>query len=222
MTDDLVFAGRQEAGIILGDALVEKRLSLKDPLVLGIPRGGLPVGFSIAKLLKCPLDAIVLRKLPLPGNPEAGFGAVTLDKTVVFNQPLIEQQFLSEGDIKKIVEKVYKEVLRRNKVFRGSKEFPELTGRTVIITDDGLATGFTMLAAIDYCRKKRARDIIVAVPVAHVEAYQMIKKSADFLVSLHVSEQAYFGVASFYETFPEMTDQEVLFFLENQDWIKKE
>lgn len=211
-----IFNNRPEAGDILGQRLWALKFKLKDPIVLGIPRGGVPIGFSIAKALNYPLDTIVLRKLPIPDNPEAGFGAVTLDKISILNENLLSQINLSPFQIDKIINNVYKEVLRRNRVYRHNRPFPLLKRRSVILTDDGLATGYTMLAAIKFVREKQAQEIIVAVPVAHREAYELVKKETDKILVLHISDLAYFAVASFYNDFPDMSDEEVVSYLERQ------
>lgn len=210
----LIFSDRQEAGDILAKRLLALKSKLKNPIVLGIPRGGVPIGFLIAKALECPLDTIVLRKLPIPYNPEAGFGAVTLDKIAIFNERLLSQINLSQIQINRIIDDVYKEVLRRNRVYRRNKPFPELNGRSVILSDDGLATGYTMLAAVEFTKRKGALEIIVAVPVAHREAYNIVRKEADEVIVLHISDFPYFAVASFYREFPDMGDEEVFSYLE--------
>ncbi|MGE5307884.1 MAG: phosphoribosyltransferase [Deltaproteobacteria bacterium] len=212
-TEKTVFASRLQAGELLAEKIAQERAKLADPIVLGIPRGGVPVGSAVSQKLGCPLDVIVLRKLPIPQNPEAGFGAVTLDRTVVLNEDLLSQLFLTKEEISSVVDEVYAEVRRRDEVFRKGKLFPSLTGRSVIITDDGLATGYTMLAAIDFCRRKLPTDVIAAVPVCHEAAYEMVKKRADQVFTLQISRSPVFAVASFYEQFPEMTDQEVVAYL---------
>lgn len=184
-----------------------------DPIVLGIPRGGVAVGYRIREALKAPLDAIVLRKLPVPDNPEVGFGAVTLDKTVIFNEPLLVSLQLTRAEIDIIVDTVYKEVLRRNNAYRKQKVFPSLEKRSVILTDDGLATGVTMLAAVRFVKNKKPKEIIVAVPVAHKQAYTIVRNEANKVVVLHISDLPYFAVASFYDEFPEMSDKQVISFL---------
>lgn len=211
-----IFRDRQEAGNILVKKLLPLKPELADGIVLGIPRGGVPIGFLVAKELECPLDIIVLRKLPIPDNPEAGFGAVTLDKIPILNETLLSQINLSQRQINRIVDGVYEEVLRRNRVYRHNKPFPSLNGRSVILTDDGLATGYTMLAAVEFAKRKNAAQIIVAVPVAHREAYNIVKKEADEVVVLHISDFPYFAVASFYKEFSDMSDEEVVSYLERE------
>ena len=208
-----LFSAREEAGNILGEKLSVFKTHFTNPIVLGIPRGGLSIGYCISKVLKAPLDAIVLRKLPIPDNPEAGFGAVTVDKTVIFNEAMLAQLNLEQAQINKIIDTVYKEVLRRNKMYCRDRPFPSLIGRSVVVADDGLATGFTVLAAVRFIRKNKPREIIVAVPVAHREAYNLVKREADRVVVLHISDLSYFAVASFYDEFSEMSDEEARNFL---------
>jgi putative phosphoribosyl transferase len=209
----IIFRDREDAGARLAQRLHEMKPGLRDALVLGIPRGGVPIGFHIAKILNAPLDILVLRKLPIPDDPEAGFGAVTLDKIPLFNVSLLEKISLSEREISEIVSEVAKEVDRRNKRYRGKKPFPVIEGRSVILADDGLASGFTMLAAIRFVREHKARDVVVAVPVAHEEAFRLIEKKSDKIIVLHISTETFFAVASFYREFPDMKDEEVVAFL---------
>jgi len=210
----MLFDDRPSAGKLLAERLSILKQTLKDPIVLGIPRGGIPVGDAVAKALNAPLDVLVLRKLPIPDNPEAGFGAVTLDKIPIFNEPLLSQLDLTKARINKIVDTVHKEVQRRNKLYRKDRAVPVLKGRSVILVDDGLASGFTMLAAVRFARSEKAREVIVAVPVAHHEAYRMIEKEADKVIVLHISREPYFAVASFYGEFPDVEDSEVIAYLE--------
>lgn len=210
----VIFQNREEAGKVLALEFQKLKPQPQNPLVLGIPRGGIPVGYYVAKSQRAPLDTIVLRKLPLPDNPEAGFGAVTIDKTTVFNDILLSRLNLTSYQKGRIVDRVYKEVVRRDKVYRKGLPFPFLENRSVILTDDGLASGFTMLAAIQFARKKNAAKIIVAVPVAHREAFDIVNNEADAAVVLHISGLPYFAVASFYKEFPDMTDEEVVAYLE--------
>ncbi len=214
--EPVMFKNRVEAGERLAEKMSSLKGKLFEPIVLGIPRGGVPVGSAVSTMLNCDLDVIVLRKLPIPRHPEAGFGAVTLDRTVVLNKPLLSELYMSECDLRKVIDRVYGEVQRREESFRKGKLFPMLAGRSVVITDDGLASGYTMLAAVQFVRRKVPADIIVAVPVCHNEAYALIKTRADKVFTLHVSREPVFAVASFYEQFPDMTDEEVSYYLENK------
>lgn len=207
------FSSRKEAGVVLSQKFLPLKDKLRDPIVFGIPRGGVSIGFQVAKALDCSLDTIVLRKLPLPEDPEAGFGAVTLDRTTILNERILSQVNLSSHFIERIIDNVYKEVLRRNRVYRKDKTFPDLNERSVILTDDGLATGYTMLAAIKFVKEKGTQEIIVGVPVAHREAYNLVKQQVDKVIALHISDLPFFAVASFYREFPDMSDQEVVSYL---------
>lgn len=202
------FLNRLQAGELLAEEL--ERRSLKDPTVLGIPRGGVPIAAAIAKRLSCPIEVVVLRKLPLPWSPEAGFGAVTLDRTLILNEPMVKSLGLRREEIERIAQEVYQEVLRRDRIYRGERPFPDLCGRTAILCDDGLATGYTMLAAVEFVRKKGPVRIVVASPVASETAVKVLAPHVDELVLLHVSCALRFAVADFYEDFSEMGDEEVV------------
>jgi predicted phosphoribosyltransferase len=217
----MLFQDRLQAGDKLAQRLRELKIPLQDPIILGIPRGGVPVGERVAETLGAPLDTIVLRKLPIPASPEAGFGVVTMDKTTIFNEEMLSHIYLSDKAIQEIVDEVYAEVLRRNRVYRKGRTFPSLDGRSVILTDDGLATGFTMLGAVRFAKKRKAGQTIAAVPVAHRGAYDLVRDECDQTVVLHISDQPYFAVASFYDQFPDMRDEEVVSYLEKKSTGKK-
>jgi putative phosphoribosyl transferase len=206
----ILFEDRFDAGNKLTEEIISLEYEFRNPLVLGIPRGGLAVGYPLAKKLKCPLEPVMLRKLPIPFNQEMGFGTVDLDKKVILNEELIKKGYVSEKVIQPIVEEVYREVLRRDKAYRGNRPFPELKNRSVLIADDGLATGFTMLAAVRFARKREAEEIVVTVPVAHHESYHLVKKEVDDIICLNISRGFSFAVASFYMSFPDMNDAEVI------------
>jgi putative phosphoribosyl transferase len=206
----VLFEDRFDAGRKLAGLLRRKDHRFKDPIVLGIPRGGIPVGAVVAGELGCELDTIVLRKISIPQDPEAGFGAVTLDKTVILNQELLEYVKITKEQMDKEIEEVYQEVLRRDAVYRGKKPFPDLKDRSVILIDDGLASGYTMLAAVKFCGNKNPERIVVAVPVASDSAAELIGKEVDEFVVLHTSHSFYFAVASFYENFEDMEDKEIV------------
>jgi Predicted phosphoribosyltransferases len=212
----ILFEDRLDAGGKLANQMIQLKPGLKAPLVIGIPRGGIPVGYSIARALNAGLDFIVLRKLPIPGNPEAGFGAVTLGKVAIFNRQILPQLDLSPEKISSITDGVYDEVLRRDKVFRRGQGAPDLKDRSVIITDDGLASGYTMLAAVNYVRKQGVAKVIAAVPVAHENAYALIERAVDDIIAYHISRTPVFAVASFYRRFPDLSDKEVINYLDKR------
>ena len=200
-----MFYDRNQAGEILAEEL--KRF--KKALVLAIPRGGVPVGFAIAKRLRLKLAVVAVRKLPIPWDPEAGFGAITADGTLVLNRRLVKQLGLQRAEIEEIARRVLKEVKRRERVYG---RIPPVKGKTVILVDDGLASGYTMLAALKYVKKLGAGRTLIAAPVSSLSAYRLLKRHSPILC-LHVSREPLFAVASFYHHFPELTDEEVLSYL---------
>lgn len=212
--NEIFFENRIDAGEKLAKEIIQQEPELENPIVLGIPRGGVPIGYVLTKKLGGELDTIVLRKIPIPQDPEAGYGAVTLDKTVILNKELLSYIHLTKEEMEDGIEKVYQEVLRRNKVYRKGKPFPNLKERSVILTDDGLASGYTMLAAVEFCKKKKPKQIIVAVPVASDSAAELIEPEVDRFILLHKSYSMYFAVASFYERFEDLKDKEVVEILE--------
>ncbi|MFQ6050950.1 MAG: phosphoribosyltransferase [Candidatus Hydrothermarchaeota archaeon] len=209
----MIFKDREEAGKILGEKLAEYK---EDAIVLAIPRGGVPVAYRISKKINAPLDVVVVRKIPIPSDPEAGFGAVTADGTIVLNEPLVSYLRLEPREIEFLARKVMMEVSRRIKKYRKEKPFPEITGKNVIVVDDGLASGFTMLAALKYLKKFNPRKIIIAVPTASARAIEVVEPEADEIVNLISDDRPFFAVASFYESFPDLTDEEVIEYLEKK------
>jgi putative phosphoribosyl transferase len=205
-----LFRDRDHAGQILAGQVLGLRSKLEEPVILGIARGGIPVGYPIARALGSPLDVLVLRKLPLPQNDQMGFGAVTLDRKVILNPDVVQRFSIRKEEINRIADAVYDEVRRRNELYREGRGFPSVAHRSVIITDDGLATGYTVLAAVRSIREKEPKEIIVAVPVAALNAYRLVERETDGMVCIHVSTAFSFAVASFYETFPDLRDSEVI------------
>ena len=203
----MIFRDRREAGKMLAERLESFRG--QSPLVLAIPRGGVPVGCEISKALHAPFDLIIPRKLPIPYNTEAGFGAVTPDGTVVLNDELVRQLGLSKAEIDSIVMTVLDEVQRRVKAYRPGPSI-DPKGKTVIITDDGLASGYTMIAAVRDVRKKSPKKVIVAVPCSPRSSVERLQEEADEVISLAIQEYGSFAVASYYEEFPDLSDGQVL------------
>jgi putative phosphoribosyl transferase len=200
----MIFRDRSDAGKKLSEHLPQR-----DAIVLAIPRGGVPVGYEVAKKLGAPLDLIMPRKLPIPSEPEAGFGAVAPDGTVVLNEGLVGYLGLSPAEIENIVGDVLKEVRRRVREYRGNKPLPDLKGKNVIVVDDGLASGYTMIAAVRAIRKERPKKIVVAVPCSPESSLERLEKEADQVVCLAVQRYGPFAVASYYERFPDLSDDEV-------------
>ena len=206
-----VFRDRIHAGELLARKL---KFYIKDikgaSIVLAIPSGGVPVGNAIAKELGVPLDLIIVRKLPIPYNTEAGFGSVSWDGEVKLNDKLVSGLQLSGEEIGKAIDKVKRELDKRMELFRDNRPFPELKGMTVIIVDDGLASGYTILAAISSVKKHYPSKIIVAIPTASKNAIDLVSPYVDEVFCLNIRETTIFAVADAYQEWHDLTEQEVL------------
>lgn len=202
-----VFRDRFHAGKLLAEKLQEYS-QLKNVIVLAIPAGGVPVGYVIAKELDIPIDMVIVRKAQIPWNTEAGFGAVTWDGVTVLNELLIDQLGLTEEDIEESIYETKKNIEKRLRKFRGNKPLPELEDKAIILVDDGLATGFTMLAAVMSLRKNLPKKIIVAIPTASLGAIDLLRSEVDEIVCLNIRSGS-FAVADAYENWYDLTDEEV-------------
>lgn len=202
-----VFANRVEAGRELGQALVRFRDSPK-LLVLGLPRGGVPVGFEVAESIGAPLDVLVVRKLGMPGQPELAMGAIASGGAKVINEDVV--RWLSEADevIEDVARKETEEVRRRELAYRGDRPPFDAHAATVILVDDGIATGATMRAAVRAVRQLEPAKLIVATPTAAVQACAMLEQEADEVVCLDTPEP-FVAVGCWYREFPQTSDEEV-------------
>lgn len=200
-----MFYDRQEAGEKLAQALKKYRED-KEAIVLAIPRGGVLVAKEVAKILNLSLDLIIVRKLPMPDEPEAGIGAIS-ETNVIIWQP--QAKFYSNELVEKILKEQQQEVKKRIQILRKGRALPDLKGKIVILIDDGLAMGSTMAAAIETVYGKAAKRVIVAVPVAGEETVEKIKKLADEIICLFVPKPFY-AVAQAYENWYDVSDQEVI------------
>jgi putative phosphoribosyl transferase len=201
--DSVPFRNRMEAGFILAQEL--KRFVHDRPVVVGIPRGGVVVAAQVAMELDCELDIILSRKLGAPGNPEFAMGAVTEDGTVFINErafPEIDEQ---DPYVQQEREQQMSEIERRRSMFRVIRPKVSFTGRTVILVDDGIATGSTMEAALWSARNERPKLLIAALPVSPAESLDKLTADADFVLCVRVSEQ-FSAVGQFYEEFPQIPD----------------
>ncbi len=209
-----IFIDRNDSGNTLGLMLKPEYDHVEDGLILAVPAGGVPVGMKVREVLGLPIDLVIVRKLKIPGNPEAGFGAMTLDGTVFFNEPLLAELRLSSEDIEAEKNRVSRELEKRNTVFRKGRPFPNLTGKRVILVDDGLASGFTMLASVDMVKKANARETIVAVPTAPHRSIERIQSEADKIYCANIRTTPYFAVAEAYRDWYDLTEIEVMDLLE--------
>ena len=203
-----IFRDRTDAGAKLAGRLQEYRGN--ETCVFAIPRGGVPVSMEVAKDLGIHLDIVVSRKITIPYNPEAGYGAVTEDGTTFLNKQLVESLGLTEQQIWHQVEGVHKEIKRRSTLYRSKLQATQATIKTAIIIDDGLASGYTALAAVKSIRKRNIHRIVVASPVVSGAAYELIRPKVDDLVYLVISHTYPFAVASFYQNWYDLSEDEVI------------
>ncbi len=203
----VLFADRPDAGRRLAEAL--RPLSQSDPVVLGLPRGGVPVAFRVAQELGAPLDVIVVRKLGVPSHPELGFGAIGEGGVRIISDDIVRRAGVSDSDIAAVQEAEESELRRRAREFRGDRPRVPLDGRTVVVVDDGIATGATALAACAVARAQGAAHVVLAVPVAPPSAAARLRKEADELVCLS-SPAAFSAVGEWYRDFGQTPDEEVV------------
>lgn len=203
----MLFKSRQEAGTKLAEKLTHFK-GKKNLIILAIPRGGLTVGKQISLVLKCPLDVIVTKKIGAPGNSELAIGAVGTIGEPVVNEELASRVGASEDYLRKEIVNRKKEVERRIKEYRKDKKPLKLKNKTVILTDDGIATGATMRAAVEVARQQEPKRIVVAIPVTAHDSLKELEELADEVVYLDAPKM-FFAVGQFYKNFPQITDEEV-------------
>lgn len=209
---DRVHAGRQLAAKLTSYA------NRDDLIVLGLPRGGVTVAFEVARRLNVPLDVYVVRKLGVPGQREFAMGAIANGGVRIMNEQVVEALNISPEMIDKIVAEEMIELERREMVYRGHHHVPVLDGKTVILVDDGIATGSTIRAAIIAIRKQHPARLIVAVPTAALSSFHEIQEEVDEMIALMKPEDFY-AVGRWYEDFSEVTDAEVnLLLKESRRW----
>ena len=208
-----MFRDRIEAGLLLAEKL---RKYQNDPgVILAVPRGGVPVAYAVARELGFPLEVILSKKIGHPMNPEYAIGAASLTDYIVVPHDDISQEYI-DSEVVKIRRKLKEMYVK----FMGNKEPEDLRGKTVIVIDDGVATGNTLLGTVDMLRKSHPAKIIIAVPVAPASAVSKLNKEVDDVVVVWVPE-SFYGVGSFYENFEQVTDEEVIFYLNKLKESKK-
>lgn len=211
-----MFINRMDAALKLAKAL--EKYKDKNAIVLGIPRGGAETAYYVAIYLHAELSLLVSRKLGHPANPEYAFGALAEDGSIYVNP--MASQGLSDEIINTVVEEQKKEIERRIKLLRKEKPLPELGGRTVILVDDGIATGATLFAAIELCKNRNAGKIVVAAPVSGYSMEETLAKKVDEVIILEIPA-GFFAVSQAYETFYNLTDADALGFMERWEKEKK-
>lgn len=203
----MIFKNRTEAGRLLAGELTEYA-GHDDVIVLGLPRGGVPVAYEVAKHLYAPLDVVVVRKLGVPGYEELAMGAIASGGVRVMNDAVVRSLGVSPDDIEKTAAAQLKELHRRELAYRGHHGTPEIEDRTVLLVDDGIATGSTIRAAVQALRQQNPKQIIITVPTASVDSRAMLEPMVDDFVALMVPDD-FRAVGQWYEDFTQTTDAEV-------------
>ena len=204
-----VFKNRFHAGEILSE-IIRKNVKLEDAILFAIPAGGVPVAYEISKRLRLPIDLAVVRKIQIPWNPEAGFGAISWDGEIVLNEELVRLLGLSREEVQESIQRTKNIVLERFRMFRRGKSIPDLRGKIVIIVDDGIASGYTMLVALRSLKKRSPKKIIIAAPTASTNAIETLKEEADYIICPNIRGGATFAVADAYREWCDLTEEEVI------------
>ena len=203
-----VFRDRAHAGKILAGMLDSYGNS--NAIVLGIPAGGLPVAAVISQNLHLLFDILVVSKITLPWNSESGYGAVAFDGTVRLNEQLLPRLGLNKEEIQQDIRKTFYKVTNRAKSLRGEKAFPDLSKRSVILVDDGCASGFTLMVGIEALRKTGAHHIIVAVPTGHWDSIQVMAQQVEAVYCANIRQGWSFAVSDAYEKWSDVSDEELI------------
>ncbi|MFF7727026.1 phosphoribosyltransferase [Streptomyces sp. NPDC008001] len=205
------FHDHRHAGRELALELLERASGggLADAVVLALPRGGVPVAAEVARALGAPLDVLNVRKIGVPGHPEAGIGAITGDDPPLYDRDLMARLGMTEDRLAPYVDRERMELRRREDLYRRGRPLPEVIGRTVLVVDDGLATGLTARAALRALRRREPARLVLAVPVCSPQAAAAARQEADDFVCLHQPD-GFRAVGEWYEEFAQVTDDEVL------------
>ena len=212
-----VFEDRDDAGKFLARSLEAFRS--QNAVVLAIPSGGVPIGIALAEGLNLPFDLLIIRKMPIPGNTEAGFGAVSLEGDMILNDSLVKMLRLGSDEIEESAESVREELKARNRIFREDKPLPDLKGKVVILADDGLASGFTMIAAARMVRRRKPEKIVVAVPTASLHTIDLVAEEVDMIVCPNIRTGGYFAVAEAYRNWYDLSRDEVVHLLRTHKFL---
>lgn len=208
-----MFQDRIEAGLLLAEKL--KKYKNQRGIVLAVPRGGVPVGYAVAKELGLPLEVVLTKKIGHPDNKEYAIGAASLTDYFVIPHENVTDRYI-ENELREIRSRLNK----MHQQFMGDRQPENLTGKTVIVIDDGIATGNTLLGTVNVLRKSNPRKIVIGVPVASSSAVERLSKEVDEVVAVLVPDEFY-GVGAFYEDFEQVSDEEALFYLDKLRELKK-
>lgn len=207
-----MFKDREDAGLQLAEALLTYQNG--QPLILAIPRGGVELGFHVSRRLQCDFSIIICRKLGYPEHPEAAFGAIAEDGSIYIDPRVLK--VLSEEKIREVRKREEAEIKRRIKKYRQGSPLPELKGRTVILVDDGIATGATLFSAIKLCKNKMVKRLIVAAPVSGIQMYKILQNKVDEVVILETPSD-FFAVSQAYQDFQRVNDEDVIEFMNKSE-----
>lgn len=212
-----MFENRHDAGRQLAEHLLEYRN--KPVVVLAIPNGGVPIAIEVATALKADIDVIVSRKIPLSLNPEGSLGATADDGTIIINEEAVRKIGLSRMQLDYEASRIRADIKQRSLLYKGDRPLVRLNGKTVIIIDDGLASGYTMMAAVESARHRQPREVVAAVPVASAMAVRTVSKVADRVVTCFTGYMPKFYVSDFYRYWFDLTDEEVLRYM--REWRER-
>jgi len=204
-----VFDDRFHAGELLSKKL-GRYANEGDVYILAIPAGGVQVAVVVANRLNLPLDLAITRKIHVPWNREAGFGAISWNGQVMLNEPLVASLGLSNEDVRRCLAEEKEIIKRRVERFRGDRPFPDLNNKNIILIDDGLASGFSMLTTVKAVKRNKTKELIVAVPTAPMSAINLLRSHVDEIVCLNIRSGAFFAVADAYKKWYDLTDKDVI------------
>ncbi len=208
-----VFKNRDHAGELLAQKLKNKVKLGKRGLILAIPRGGIPVAYKLAEELSIPLSIVVVRKLGLPWNEEAGFGAVDPDGETYLDEKTLKYVSLDRKTVEEVLKKELEELRKREKKYI-KEGYPNMKNREIIVVDDGIATGYTAIAAAGFAKKRGAKKVTVAVPVCPSDVFEKFVKYTDEVVCYYTCSEPGFAVGMFYEDFHQLSDEETFRYIE--------
>ncbi|MFB3763789.1 MAG: phosphoribosyltransferase [Methanotrichaceae archaeon] len=203
-----IFEDRENAGQHLAKMLEQFRG--KDAIVLAIPSGGVPVGLAVSSYLDLPFDLLIIRKIPIPGNTEAGFGAVSLEGDMLLNDSMVKMLKLSDEEIKELAKPVKEELAARNNIFRQGRPMSDVEDKIAILVDDGLASGYTMMAAAQMVYRRNPAMIVVAVPTASLNTIELLSDYVDMIFCPNIRSGYSFAVADAYRNWYDLSREEVV------------
>jgi predicted phosphoribosyltransferase len=217
--EDIIFEDRRDAGRRLAKAITKRSDLNQPPVVLGIPRGGVVVADEVAEAMSAPLDVIIVRKIRAPYQPELGIGAVLDgDNISIINEELVSALGVSQDYLDSEIAYQREEIERRLRIYRGDRPAPEVSNKTVIVVDDGIATGYTFRAALEGLRRRRPARLIAAAPVAARSSVDMLGDFADEMIFLS-TPVSFFSVGTWYRNFDQVEDEEAVAILQ-RNWAR--